>query len=346
MNTRTELSSQPGLSIFLQTPPEADPGRSYAQALGAIESAERLGYETAWIAEAHFAPIGLPSALAFLSAAAQRTTRIRLGTAVVPLVFDHPIRLAETAAVADFLSGGRIEFGVGKSNGGGFSTSAFAAFRLDESDKDALYDTTLAALKEALHGVIDGGEKALHVYPPPGALLTRVWQATATGTNAAAIGRAGDGLLLHRLAFEGETGPVQAALVDRYLDALPAGAEPRIGVSRSVLPAASRADALALVRSDFAKNPVQYTGFGAASPEEYLQRSNVYYGTVDEIAERLGDDEAVARSTDYLFSIPLPNESAEFGDGLRAIAEELYPRLPLGAEATHRAGSSTLRAAV
>jgi alkanesulfonate monooxygenase SsuD/methylene tetrahydromethanopterin reductase-like flavin-dependent oxidoreductase (luciferase family) len=318
-----------GLSIFLQTPANADPARSYEDAIEVVELTERSGFEIAWIAEAHFAPIGLPSALAFLSAAAQRTTSIRLGTAIIPIAFDHPVRLAETAAVADYLSGGRLEFGVGKSNGGGFSTPAFDAFHLPEGDKDALYDARLVELKIALGGTIQGGEREVKLYPPP-QLLSRLWQATATPANAEAIGRAGDGLLLHRLAFAGNTSEVQSALIDRYLEGYSAEAAPRIGVSRSVLPAASRKDAIALITADFSRNPAQYAGFGAASAQEYLQRSNVYYGTVEEIAERLNEDAAVARSTDYLFSLPLPNGSVEFHDGVRVIADELYPRLPLG----------------
>jgi alkanesulfonate monooxygenase SsuD/methylene tetrahydromethanopterin reductase-like flavin-dependent oxidoreductase (luciferase family) len=319
-----------GLSVFLQTPPVEDPARGYADALELVELAEQLGYGTAWIAEAHFAPIGLPSALAFLAAAGQRTSRIRLGTAVVPLVFDNPIRLAETAAVTDFLIGGRLEFGVGKSNGGGFSTAAFAAFGLAEEDRDVLYERVFGELREALGGTIDGGDRLLQVYPPPQGLLSRVWQATATPANAEAIGRAGDGLLLHRLAFQGETGPVQSALIDRYLDAYTFDHPPRIGVSRAVLPASSRAEAEALVRADFARDPRPYSAFGASSAEEYLSVSNVYYGTADEIAERLNDDAAVARSTEYLFSIPLPNSSPEYRAALGVIADELYPRLPLG----------------
>ncbi|GGF22083.1 LLM class flavin-dependent oxidoreductase [Subtercola lobariae] len=322
---------RPGLSLFLQTPADTNPARVYGEALDVVEQAERSGYEVAWIAEAHFAPIGLPSALTFLAAAAQRTSSIRLGTAIIPVVFDHPIRLAETAAVTDYLSGGRLEFGVGKSNGRGFSTPAFQAFELSEDNKDTLYDDSLARLKFALEGVIDGGDKPLNVYPSPRPLLSRVWQATATPGNAEAIGRSGDGLLLHRLAFEGDTGPVQSALIDRYLEAYSADAAPRIGVSRAVLPAESRADALALITADFAANPRQYTGFGATSPEQFLKQSNVYYGSPDEIGEQLADDAAVARSTDYLFSIPLPNASREFSEGLRVIADEIYPRLPLGA---------------
>lgn len=336
MTNSAQVPPRRGLSVFLQTPPADDPARSYDEAIDNIALAERYGYATAWLAEAHFAPIGLPAALTVLAVAAKRTSTIGLGTGVIPLVFDNPIRLAEHAAVTDALAGGRLELGVGKGNGHGFSTSAFEAFGLSEADKQALYDVNYAELKVALGGTIDAGEKQVHLYPPPQALLTRLWQATATTANAAAIGRSGDGLLLHRLAFEGDTGTVQSELIDHYLDAYRSEFDraPRIGVSRAVLPAASKADALALIRRDFAENPRQYTGFGAGSPEEFLARSNVFYGEVDELVEALHADAAVVRSTDYLFSIPLPNGSPEFREALRVIADEVFPRLPLGAAVT------------
>jgi alkanesulfonate monooxygenase SsuD/methylene tetrahydromethanopterin reductase-like flavin-dependent oxidoreductase (luciferase family) len=333
MSDLESTTARRGLSIFLQTPPDGDPGRIYRGAIDAIVLAERLGYSTAWLAEAHFAPIGLPAALPVLAVAAERTSHIRLGTGVVPLIFDNPIRLAEQAAVTDALTGGRLELGIGKGNSHGFSTPAFRAFRFDEDDKQDLYAERYDQLKVALRGSIDVGGERLQLYPPPQSLLPRIWQATATAENAAAIGREGDGLLLHRLAFEGHTGTVQFELIERYLEAYASefDAAPRIGVSRSVLPAASRAAALALIQRDFARNPRQYTGFGATSPEEFLERSNVTYGDIDDVIEGLQRDAAVAHSTEYLFSIPLPNGSPEFVEALELIADRIYPELPVGA---------------
>jgi natural product biosynthesis luciferase-like monooxygenase protein len=76
---------------------------------------EQLGFESVWLAEHHFHSFGgLFSATPVIGAAiAQRTTRIRIGTAVVLLPYHNPIRVAEDYATLDCLSGGRLEFGVG-----------------------------------------------------------------------------------------------------------------------------------------------------------------------------------------------------------------------------------------
>jgi len=88
----------------------------YRDFLGQIELGDRLGFDTAWLGELHFSRAFSISAapLMILAAAAQRTTRIRLGTAVTLLPLNHPAKIAEEAATADILSGGRIEFGAGR----------------------------------------------------------------------------------------------------------------------------------------------------------------------------------------------------------------------------------------
>ncbi|KJE22383.1 flavin-dependent oxidoreductase, methylene-tetrahydromethanopterin reductase [Frankia torreyi] len=330
MTVDVTSSPQRGLSLFLTIPADGEPARTYNQSLEVIRLAEELGYETAWAAEAHFTLIGLPSALTFLAAASQTTTTIRLGTAVVPLTFDNPIRLAETAALVDALSGERLEFGVGKSNGGGFSTVAFEAFNLSEDDRESLYAHALADLRRALGGTIAAGDKEVSVYPPPAGLLPRLWQATGNPRTAAEIGRAGDRLLLHRLVPSGDAGEVQAGLISDYLDAHTGERSPRIGISRVVLPAASKRDAIALLDSELRRNPGQYVTPGGppATAEEFLTRSNVKYGDPDDVVEQLLQDAAFTRSTDYLFSVPLPQSSPQFRDGLRLIAQEIFPRLP------------------
>ena len=98
----------------------------YRETLDLFTRAEELGFDGAWVRSYKFRrtggtpgfsfPGGLPSPFPFLGALAARTSRIRLGTAVVPLPLENVVRVAEDAAVLDALSAGRLELGV--SNGG------------------------------------------------------------------------------------------------------------------------------------------------------------------------------------------------------------------------------------
>jgi len=88
----------------------------YRDILAQIELGDTLGFDTAWLGELHFSRAFsiLADPLMVLAAAAQRTTRIRLGTAVTLLPLHNPVKIAEEAATADILSDGRLEFGVGR----------------------------------------------------------------------------------------------------------------------------------------------------------------------------------------------------------------------------------------
>jgi alkanesulfonate monooxygenase SsuD/methylene tetrahydromethanopterin reductase-like flavin-dependent oxidoreductase (luciferase family) len=88
----------------------------YKDILAQIDLADALGFDTAWLGEIHFIRQFsiLSDPLMTLAAAAQRTHRIRLGTAVTLLPLHSPIKIAEEAAICDILSDGRLEFGVGR----------------------------------------------------------------------------------------------------------------------------------------------------------------------------------------------------------------------------------------
>ena len=92
-----------------------DPGPGHQYTLEMIELAERLGFDSAWLRCRHL-QYGISSPVAVLAAASQRTARIELGTAVIPLGWENPLRLAEDLATVDVLSGGRINpgFSVGE----------------------------------------------------------------------------------------------------------------------------------------------------------------------------------------------------------------------------------------
>jgi alkanesulfonate monooxygenase SsuD/methylene tetrahydromethanopterin reductase-like flavin-dependent oxidoreductase (luciferase family) len=104
--------------LFYQLPSTADqsePAR-YQETIEQIVLADQFGFDVAWLAELHFFRNFsiMPSPLMVAVAVAQRTRRIRLGTAVTLLPFHHPLRAAEEAATADLLTGGRLEYGVGR----------------------------------------------------------------------------------------------------------------------------------------------------------------------------------------------------------------------------------------
>lgn len=97
----------------------------YSRALERIEIMDRTGFDAVWLAEHHFTTFSVcPSVHMLGVAAAARTKRLRIGTAVSLAALYHPLRLAEEVALLDVLSGGRVCWGAGR----GFAPSEFAAF--------------------------------------------------------------------------------------------------------------------------------------------------------------------------------------------------------------------------
>jgi alkanesulfonate monooxygenase SsuD/methylene tetrahydromethanopterin reductase-like flavin-dependent oxidoreductase (luciferase family) len=104
--------------LFYQLPcdsGQSEPGR-YQDTIEQIIHADQLGFDTAWLAELHFFRQFsiMPGPLYLATAIAQRTRNIRFGTGVTLLPFHHPLRAAEEAAVVDILTGGRLDYGVGR----------------------------------------------------------------------------------------------------------------------------------------------------------------------------------------------------------------------------------------
>ena len=143
----TQSSQRKRLGFFTRLLDEASAGERYRLAAEQIIHAERHGFDSAWVAQHHFqeAEGGLPSPLVFLSHVAARTSKIRLGTGIITLPLENPIRVAEDAVVLDLLSGGRLDVGVGT----GGTPSSFTAFGLDSVNRSEVYDRSLATVKDA-----------------------------------------------------------------------------------------------------------------------------------------------------------------------------------------------------
>ena len=105
-----------GLHFLLSCTDRQTPRQLYREAIEQAVAGEALGFESAWPVEHHFnlEVSSLACPVLLLTAIAERTERMRLGTAIVQLPLSHPLRVAEELATLDVLSGGRVEFGVGR----------------------------------------------------------------------------------------------------------------------------------------------------------------------------------------------------------------------------------------
>ena len=121
-------------------------GRLLENRLKLVELLEREGYFAYHLAEHHTTPLGVvPSPSVFLSAAIQRTSRIRLGPLVYVLPLYHPLRLFEEICMLDHMSGGRMMLGVGR----GGSLLEHQRYGIDPAAASAMYHEAFAVMMRA-----------------------------------------------------------------------------------------------------------------------------------------------------------------------------------------------------
>ena len=299
------------LGFFTRLLDQADAAERYRLAIAQIAHAESYGFDSAWIAQHHFHEDegGLPAPFVFLAQVAAQTKRIRLGTGIVTLPLEFPIRVAEDAAVLDLMCGGRLEVGIGP----GGNLSAYRAFDLDSAERTALLVRHHRVLLDAWAGrPLLGGDR---LYPPNPNLVDRVWQATFNVDGARRAGAAGDGLMLSRTQPRPADRPhlslsdIQNPMIDAYLEALPPDRVPRILASRTVFAADDYEEALRFAAIGLERQRARFAVIGRAgfvegmSVHDQIAAMDIHIGTADDVIGSLRTDSVLARATDLTVQV-------------------------------------------
>lgn len=118
-------------AFYVLESPDRDFKRAYDEMLGQVEYAEELGFDTVWLAEHHTSAYGsIPNPAVAMAAIAERTKKIKIGSLISVLPLHHPISIAEDFAMVDVISGGRLQFGVGR----GYQPKEFKHFGVDMAE--------------------------------------------------------------------------------------------------------------------------------------------------------------------------------------------------------------------
>lgn len=310
----------------------AAPRRGHEDTLELIELGERLGFDSAWLRQRHL-QFGISSPVAVLAAATQRTSRIELGTAVVPIGAENPLRLAEDLATVDILSGGRLN--------PGFSTGTPIHF---DDYKEALYpgtwrdeDLSYARLLR-FRGFVRGDEASAfagtegieqyshRVEPHADGLDERLWYGAASMRSAEWAGANGFHLLTSSVVFAeggGDFSSVQRGQIDRYREARGEGA--RVSQGLVVIPTDSATPAQVAKYRDYAASREARVG-APQGPRGMLFAPDLV-GTSAEIAERLAADIAFQAVDEVAFALPFSFERDDYVQLLTDIAGALAPAL-------------------
>lgn len=138
-----------GTFLLLQSPSARASQEIYARGIELAQAAEALGFHNVWLAEHHFSTYGYLSRPAQLATyIAAKTTRLRVGTAVIVVPLHHPLVVAEEIATLDLLSGGRLDVGLGR----GYQHYEFERFGLELESSRARWEESVDVILKAFGG--------------------------------------------------------------------------------------------------------------------------------------------------------------------------------------------------
>jgi alkanesulfonate monooxygenase SsuD/methylene tetrahydromethanopterin reductase-like flavin-dependent oxidoreductase (luciferase family) len=284
------------------------------QSIELAVAAEELGVDGAYVRVHHFAR-QLASPFPLLAAMGARTSRIEVGTAVIDMRYENPLYMAEEAAATDLISGGRLQLGIsrGSPETALRGSEAFGYVPPDDtSDSEvARHKTRLFLAAISGQPVVDadtqmtGGQAGqLAIQPQSPGLRDRIWWGSGTRKTAEWAAQQGMNLMSSTLLVEDTGVPfdqLQAEQIARFRAAWAEAGwerEPRVSVSRSVLPIVSDEDRA-------------YFG-GERSSEDQVgilegvraRFGKSYVGEPDELAAELSKDAAVQEADTLLITVP------------------------------------------
>ncbi|KPI13422.1 luciferase family protein [Actinobacteria bacterium OK074] len=315
----------------------ADPGPGHESTLGIIELGERLGFDSAWVRHRHL-QYGISSPVAVLAAASQRTRRIELGTAVIPLGWENPLRLAEDLATVDILSGGRLNPGISVGPPMNYDHVKEALYPDTAETEDFGYER-VRRLLDHVRGKpasdfsgVQGFEVFSDIVQPhsPG-LGRRLWYGGASARSARWAGEHGMNFLTSSVvrAEQGDENPdfarIQLDSVRAFRERHPDGGSARVSQGLVVIPTDSASPEQRAKYTAFAEKRLPRTK-APQGPGRLLFAPDLV-GTSEEIAERLYAHAAFQEIDEVAFALPFTFEHEDYVQILTDMATRLGPAL-------------------
>ncbi|MER7841175.1 LLM class flavin-dependent oxidoreductase [Streptomyces sp. NPDC096040] len=315
----------------------ADPGKGHESTLEIIELGERLGFDSAWVRHRHL-QYGISSPVAVLAAASQRTSRIELGTAVIPLGWENPLRLAEDLATVDILSGGRLNPGVSVGPPMHYEQVKEALYPDTADTEDFSYER-VRRLLDFVRGKpatdfsgVEGFEVFSDVVQPhsPG-LGRRLWYGGGSVGSARWAGEHGMNFLTSSVVKpEGPDGPhdfaeIQLSHIREFRAHHPDGDAARVSQGLVVIPTDSATPEQRAKYEAYAAKRLPRTA-APQGPARLLFAPDLV-GTSAQIAEQLHAHAAFREVDEVAFALPFTFEHEDYVQILTDMATRLGPAL-------------------
>ena len=314
-----------------------DPRAGHETTLEVIELGERLGFDSAWLRHRHL-QYGISSPVAVLAAATQRTRRIELGTAVTPLGWENPLRLAEDLSTVDVLSGGRVNPGVSVGPPRHFADVRGTLYPDTADLEDFGYQRVLRLVRlirgepASTFSGIDGAEEFTdRVQPHAPGLAERIWYGGASLGSARWAGEQGLSLLTSSVvraedaADPTDFAAIQHTQIQAFRAHHPAGADARVSQGLVVIPTDSATPAQAAKYRAYVDARTPRTA-SPQGPARMLFARDLL-GTSTEIAEMLYAHAAFREVYEVVFALPFGFEHDDYVQILTDIATGLAPAL-------------------